>query len=98
MRRTDSRSTETTVPVMMKERGMAMGKFDRRSRDQKRKAKLKKRSERSPKHESLAYNGSKFRSDAYVGVLFRSEIGIYETFVICDRELTDDTVEAAIER
>ena len=73
-----------------------MGKNDRLSRDQKRKAKLKKRAARSPKHESLAYSGSKYTTGAYVPILFRTEVGIYESFVMLGRELTDDDVEAAI--
>ena len=74
-----------------------MGKNDRLSRDQKRKAKLKKRAAKSRKHESLAYTGSKYKTGAYANVCFRTEIGIYESFVMLDRELTDDDVEAAIE-
>ena len=75
-----------------------VGKNDRLSRDQKRKAKLKKRSERSGKHESLAYHGKKYRTPEFVPILHRTEIGIYETYVMLDRELTDDEVEAALER
>ena len=75
-----------------------MGKHDRLSRDQKRKAKLKKRAERSRKHESLAYAGRKYKTDEYAPIFFRTEVGIYESYVMCDRELTDDEVEAAIER
>jgi len=75
-----------------------MGKHDRQSRDQKRKAKLKKRAERSRKHESLAYAGAKYKTDEYAPLFFRTEVGIYESYVMCDRDLTDDEVEAAIER
>jgi len=75
-----------------------MAKHDRQSRDQKRKAKLKKRAERSRKHESLAYSGSKYKTDEYAPLFYRTEVGIYESYVMCDRELTDDEVEAAIER
>ena len=75
-----------------------MGKHDRQSRDQKRKAKLKKRAERSRKHESLAYAGTRYKTDEYAPLFFRTEVGIYESYVMCDRELTDDEVEAAIER
>ena len=75
-----------------------MGKHDRQSRDQKRRAKLKKRSERSRKHESLAYTGSKYKTDEYAPVFYRTEAGVYESFVMCDYKLTDDDVEAAIER
>src|SRR4051795_13507622 len=75
-----------------------MGKNDRHSRDQKRKAKLKKRAERSRKHESLAYTGARYKTDEYAPLFCRTEVGIYESYVMCDRELTDDEVEAAIER
>src|SRR5512133_282710 len=75
-----------------------MGKHDRLSRDQKRKAKLKKRAERARKHESLAYAGKKYKTDEYAPFFFRTEVGIYESYVMCDRVLTDDQVEAAIER
>jgi hypothetical protein len=75
-----------------------MGKNDRQSRDQKRKAKLKKRALRSRKHESLAYSGKKYKTDEFVPIFYRTERGIYESYVMCDRELIDDEVEAAIER
>jgi hypothetical protein len=74
-----------------------MGKFDRRSRDQKRKAQLKKRAERSRKHESLAYHGRKYQTDEYVGIIHATEVGIHESDVMSDRTLTDDAVEAALE-
>lgn len=77
--------------------GMIMGKFDRRSRDQKRKAKLKKRAQRSTGHESLAYHGKKYRTAEYVPLMARTETGIYESYVMTDRALTDDEVEAALE-
>ncbi|HMB08380.1 MAG TPA: hypothetical protein VKP69_32195, partial [Isosphaeraceae bacterium] len=75
-----------------------MSKYDRLSRDQKRKAKLKKRAERARKHESLAYAGKKYKTDEYASIFFRTEVGIYESYVMCDRVLTDDEVETAIER
>ncbi len=30
--------------------------------------------------------------------MHRTEVGIYESYIICDRALTDDAVEAALER
>jgi hypothetical protein len=75
-----------------------MGKNDRLSRDQKRKAKLKKRATRSRQHESLAYSGKKYKTDEFAPIFFQTERGIYESYVICNRELIDDEVEAAIER
>src|SRR3954453_20212581 len=75
-----------------------MGKHDRHSRDQKSTAKLKKRAERARKHGSLAYAGPKYKTDEYAPLFCRTEVGIYESYVMCDRELTDDEVEAAIQR
>ena len=75
-----------------------MGKRDNQSRDQRRKAKLKKRAERSRKHESLAYTGRKYKTDEYAAIFCQTEIGIYESYVMCDRELADVEVERAIER
>ena len=75
-----------------------MSKRDNQSRDQRRKAKLKKRAERSRKHESLAYAGGKYKTDEYAPIFYRTEVGIYESYVMCDRELADVEVERAIER
>ena len=74
-----------------------MGKNDRLSRDQKRKAKLKKRGERSARHESLAYHGKKYKAPEFVPILHRTEIGIHQADVMLDRDLTDDEVEATLE-
>jgi hypothetical protein len=73
-----------------------VGKFDHRSRDQKRKARLKKRAERSRKRESLAYHGSKYRNEKFIVPLFRAEVGIYEAYVMSERSITDETVEDAL--
>jgi hypothetical protein len=75
-----------------------MGKNDRLSRDQKRKAKLKKRAERSRKHESLAYHGNQYKTPEWVPILHRTEVGVYESYVMSDRTLTDDQVESSFER
>ena len=74
-----------------------MGKHDHQSRDQKRKAKLKKRAERSRKHESLAYSGKKYKTDENTPIFYRTELGIYESYVMTDRELIDEDIEAALE-
>jgi hypothetical protein len=75
-----------------------MGKYDHRSRDQKRKAKLKKEAAKSRKHEPLAYHGKKYKTAEYVGIILSTETGIYESYVLSDRKLTDDEVEADLER
>src|SRR5206468_5608884 len=75
-----------------------VGKYSRQSRDQKRKAKLEKRARRSQPHVSMAYHGNKFRTEELVPALFRTETGIYESFVMSDRQMTDKTVVTALER
>jgi hypothetical protein len=67
------------------------------SRDQRRKKKLKQRSARQPAG-SLAYHGKRYRREEYVLTLARAEIGIYQTFVMTERQLADRHVEAAIKQ
>lgn len=70
---------------------------DGRSRDQKRKAKLAKRREKSQVAESLAYMGEKYKTEELMHAWLATEIGIYESFVISERTLRDQTVVGAIE-
>ena len=74
-----------------------MPKKARLSHDQKRKQKLAKRQRRQPQSESLAYTGSRYKSEELVEPLFYAEKGIYEFYVISDREITDDDVEEGLE-
>jgi len=67
------------------------------SHDQKRKAKLKKRAERSRKHGALAYTGNKYRTDEYAPIFLASERGVMEAHLLLGRSLNDDDVEEAIE-
>ena len=71
---------------------------DRRSRDQKRKNKLAKRNRKARQSMSLAYMGEKYKTDELVRVWMQTEIGIYETFVITDRKLLDQTVVTSLEK
>ena len=71
-----------------------MGKRNRPKRQKKRKV---KRARRAPKRVSLAYHGNKYKKEELVRTLMRAEVGIYESFVMTDRQLTDHTVEAAVE-
>ena len=71
---------------------------DRRSRDQKRREKLAKRQAKSRQTEPLAYLGSKYQTEELVPTWLRTEIGIYETFIMTDRKLLDQTVVTALER
>ena len=71
---------------------------DGRSRDQKRKDKLAKKKRSLRKIESLAYMGDKFKSDKLIPTLMHAEIGIYESFVITEQRLLDQTVASAVEK
>ena len=71
---------------------------DRRSRDQKLRDKLAKRSRKARQSLSLAYMGGKYKTDELVPIWMQTEIGIYETFVITDRKLLDQTVVTALEK
>ena len=70
---------------------------DRRTRDQKRKRKLQERKRKANQTASLAYMGEKYKTDELVPTWMHTEIGIYETFVMTDRQLLDQTVVAALE-
>jgi len=70
---------------------------DRRIRDKKRKKKLEERKRKARETESLAYMGEKFKKDELVPTWMHTEIGIYETYVMTDRQLVDQTVVAALE-
>ena len=70
---------------------------DRRSRDQKRRDKLAKDRGKSQKTESLAYMGDKYKTDELIPTWMNAEIGIYESYVITERKLLDQTVRTALE-
>jgi len=70
---------------------------DRRTRDQKRNKKLEERKRKARLTESLAYMGEKYKKDELVPTWMHTEIGIYETFVMTDRRLVDQTVVTALE-
>jgi len=70
---------------------------DKRTRDQKRKAKLAKERQQAGKSNSLAYMGDKYKTQKLMHTLMNTEIGIYESYVMTDRKLLDQTVRAALE-
>jgi hypothetical protein len=70
---------------------------DKHSRDQKRKKKLEERKQKARQTESLAYMGEKYKADELVPTWMHTEIGIYETYVMTDRQLVDQTVVTALE-
>lgn len=72
-------------------------KKSRHSRDQKRKAKLKRRESRAPATDITPYLGTKYRKDKYVDITFATEAGILETYVVTHRRLTDEDVIVVVE-
>jgi hypothetical protein len=72
-----------------------MAKKKKLSRDQKRKQKLQRR-RRGTSQGLQPYRGGKYRSKKYVMALMRAEVGIYETYLMTERQLTDRQVEAGL--
>ena len=69
-----------------------------RKRDRKRRKKLEKDKRRPRPAESLAYHGSKYKKEKLVPTWMHAEIGIYQTYVVTDRKLLDQTVVSALEK
>jgi hypothetical protein len=70
---------------------------DRRSKDQKRKAKLAQRAKRQVHAEqSLAYEGSKYQSAKWVPHVHATESAIWQTIQLSDKKLTNAHVRAAL--
>ena len=72
-----------------------MGKKNRPKRAKKHKA---KRADRRTGSGSLAYHGNKYKTKDLAQIHFHAEVGIYESFVMTDRTLTDRTVTSAVEK
>ncbi|MBC8871851.1 MAG: hypothetical protein H8E44_20675 [Planctomycetes bacterium] len=72
-----------------------------RRRDRKRQKKLaQKLAEKKRKAdlaESLAYMGSKYQTEKLAPTWMHTEVGIYETYIMTDRKLLDETVFSSIE-
>jgi hypothetical protein len=71
-----------------------MRKAKQRKLKKKRKA---DRLKRLRKPESLAYRGDKFKRDNFIPIVYCTEVGIYESFVASQRQITDHDVRAALE-
>jgi hypothetical protein len=70
---------------------------NRRSHDQKRKAKLAKRAERGGLDADIEpYSGRKYQADHWVPHVYQTELGIYEAIRLSKRLLTNDQVKAAL--
>jgi hypothetical protein len=71
-----------------------MSKKDRRKIEKKRR---KEREKSRQKPVPLAYHGNKYKTGKFVDLVFQTEAGIYESFVMEDRKLTDHDVRRALE-
>jgi hypothetical protein len=71
-----------------------MSRRDKLSHNQRRKRKLAERSKNEP---IQAYAGNKYKSEKYVEAIMKAEVGIYESYVITERQLTDWDVKNSLE-
>jgi hypothetical protein len=71
-----------------------MARRGRLSRDQKRKQKLAKRSR---PERVQPYEGNKYKSDQFTPAVMQAEIGIYESYMMTGRRLTDRQVEKSLD-
>jgi hypothetical protein len=70
---------------------------DQKKRDRKRKKRQEEKKRQARQAESLAYLGNKYKSDKLIQTWMHTEIGIYETYVMTDRKLVDQTVASSLE-
>ena len=70
---------------------------DQRKLDKKRKKRMEEKKRKAHQSNSLAYMGNKYKSDELIPTHMHTEIGIYETYVMTDRKLLDQTVASGIE-
>jgi hypothetical protein len=70
---------------------------DQKKRDRKRKKKQEEKKKQARQAGSLAYLGNKYRADELVPTWMHTEIGIYETYIMTDRKLLDQTVASSLE-
>lgn len=71
---------------------------DQKKRDRKRKKKQEEKKRQARQGRSLAYLGNKYKSDELIPTLMHTEIGIYETYIMTDRKLVDQTVVSSLEK
>jgi len=67
------------------------------SHDQRRKKKLAEERRKARQNQSSAYMGEKYKTDELIPTWMHTEIGIYQTYVMTDRKLLDQTVVDALE-
>ena len=71
-----------------------MSKKDRHKLEKKKRKELKRLPQ---KPVSLAYKGNKYKNEKYLPLIFQTEAGIYESFVMQDHKLTDHDVRRCLE-
>jgi hypothetical protein len=64
----------------------------------KRKQKLAEKKRKARQAASLAYLGEKYKKDQLIPTWLHTEIGIYQTYVMTDRKICDQTVVGSLER
>ena len=62
-----------------------------------RKKKLEAAKLRAHQAQSLVYTGEKYKKDKLIPTWMNTEIGIYQTYVMTDRKIIDQTVATALE-
>jgi len=70
---------------------------DQRKLDKKRRKKLEEKKQQARQAKSLAYTGNKYKTEELIQTLMHTEIGIYETYIMTDRKLRDQTVASGLE-
>jgi hypothetical protein len=68
------------------------------SHDQRRKKKLAEERRKARQNQSSAYLGEKYKTDELIPTWMHTEIGIYQTYVMSERKLLDQTVVDALEK
>jgi hypothetical protein len=68
---------------------------ERKSRDQKRKAKLADRSRKQAKNTPLEFEGKTYQKPEWVQHVYRTELGVYLVLQMSGKRLTNPQVEAA---
>jgi len=68
------------------------------SHDQRRKKKLAEERRKARQNQSSAYLGEKYKTDELIPTWMHTEIGIYQTYVLSERKLLDQTVVDALEK
>ena len=72
---------------------------DKRSRDQKRKAKLAERARKQGMSRRVEpYEGRKYQQPRWTSLVYATELAIYEVIQMTDRRLGNDAVQMALEQ